>query len=176
MNGPKYPNKRAFVFVQKINSRFHRATFSAGILTVLLIVLDCLVGRALLRQADTRNFISTPGTIISTRMADFYEKNRNPDPGMSYTYSVGGHKYLSHRDKFVWLPGDHTDNVLHDLPAGCMIEVFYDPLNPRHVVLVRGLEPADLVYATLIFFLNLLVLGYWLLPWVRTRNRKLAGH
>ena len=160
--------------MQKIHSRIRRATFIAGTATVLLIVLDCLAGRALMQQADTRDFISTPGTIISTRMADFYEKSRNPDPGMSYTYSVAGHKYLSHHDTFLWLPGDHTDDVLHDLPAGCMIEVFYNPLNPRQAVLVRGLEKADRVYATLLFLLNLLVLGYWLLPGLLMRDRKTA--
>ncbi len=155
------------MLVQKIDARNRWATYLAGLVTVLLIVTDCLLGRALVRQSDTRDFISTPGVIISTGMADFYEKSRNPDPGMSYTYSVGTHKYLSHRDKFVWLPGDRTDDTLNDMPAGCMIEVFYDPVNPRQAVLVRGLEKADLVYATVLVVINLLVLVYWLMPGVR---------
>jgi hypothetical protein len=165
---------RTLWFVPKNNPAIRRATYLAGILTVLLIVADCLLGRALVRQADTRDFISTPGTIISTQTADSYEKSRNPDPGMSYTYLIGTHKYLSHRDKFIWLPGDHTDDVLHDLPVGCMIEVFYDPMNPRQCVLVRGLEKADLVGATLLFLLNLFMLAYWSFPWLLMRDRKIS--
>ena len=154
---------RQFNFVPKIHSRKRQATYIAGVLTILLILADCLLGRALVRQSNTRDFLSIPGTIISTPMADFYEKTHDPNPGMSYTYSIGAHKYLSHHDKFLWLPGDSTDDVLHDLPAGCMIEVFYDPMNPRQAVLVRGLERADLVYATLLFLLNLFAFAYWLL-------------
>lgn len=158
-----------FVAVENVNTQNRRVTYLAGLVTILLIVADCLLGRALVRQADTRDYISDPGTIISTSMADAYEKTRNPDPGMSYTYSVAGHKYLSHRDKFFWLPGDRTDDTLNDLPAGCMIEVFYDPMNPRQAVLVRGLEKADLVYATLLVLLNLATLAFWCVPWLQFR-------
>jgi len=168
--------KPASVAVPKNHSRNRRATFIAGTLTVLLIVADCLVGRPLMRQAATRDFVSSPGTIIATSAADFYEKSRNPNPGMSFTYSVGGRKFLSHRDKFIWLPGDHTDEILHYLPAGCMIEVFYDPPNPREAVLVRGLEKADLVYATALVLLNLAAMIYWLLPgWFQREIRRVGS-
>ncbi len=88
---------------------------------------------------------------------------------------MNGHTYLSHRDKFIRLAGDHTDDIVHQLPAGCMIEVFYDPLNPRNAVLVRGLEPVDIFCASVLAVLNLLALGFWSLPWFMFRHLKREG-
>ena len=133
------------------------------------------MGRALMLQAGTKDFITTAGMIISTRTADAYEKSHRQDPGISYTYKVNGRTYLSHRDKFIRLVGDHSDDIVHQLPAGCLIEVFYDPVNPRNAVLVRGLESADIICAVILAVFNLLVLGFWSLPWFMFRHLKREG-
>src|SRR5579863_5434089 len=69
------PGKSRLSVVQKNDSRNRRANYLAGVVTVLLILADCKMGRALMLQAGTKDFITTPGIIISTVMADTYERN-----------------------------------------------------------------------------------------------------
>ena len=94
-----------------------------------------------LRCLETETWVRTTGMIYSAESRNALGARRGfYTPEVSYAYSAGvrhvGNK-LSNADLPV-LSEAEVEDLLQDLPAGTVVDVFYDPEQPADAVLITG--------------------------------------
>jgi len=138
-------------------------TIGLGFAAVILLAVMVKLVEA--RRA--RNWHSTPGTVIKSRVrtrkrTDIEGRSRfENEPLVTYEYEVDGRTYRGARISFAErISGGEIDAWLKRYPAGKAVQVYYNPADPAQAVLERSLPPVVVkgVLLLLLIFLGAAIL------------------
>jgi hypothetical protein len=125
---------------------------------------------ALASQSWTR----TEGLALDVHMEEHHHRDRQDrddpsqdtfTPVVRYSYTVGRKKYESAR---LWYRtdalGDYAEalRTIRDISTGHPVDVYYDPRDPSHSVLIPGFETMNVATVAMSFVLLILYLYWWL--------------
>lgn len=117
-----------------------RLVFSA--LAIGLVVLGLF---ALRERSRSRGWATTAGTIASSSVSHFTDRNGTTyRPLVMYGYSVGAVRFMSSRLAFRSAGTSDREAAMKAAgryKPGSRVQVFYDPLEPEQAVLDRGVDP-----------------------------------
>ncbi len=118
-----------------------RLVFSA--LAVGLIVFGLF---ALREVSRSRGWVDTDGKVIASNVNEFTAKSGRATyrPMVVFSYTVGPVRYMSTRLAFRDLSSSSRDDAAKlagRYRVGASVRVFYDPQDPEHAVLDRGINP-----------------------------------
>ena len=132
----------------------------------------------LFKSIASRKWVMTQGKILSSQVISSRKFLKQPKylasfiPKIVYEYFVGDRTYSS--DRFSFSPSalfyKTVSNIVNKHPVGKIVNVYYNPKNPKDAVLVQG----QIARALVIFFFTTLVLFYatwslitrgYILPW-----------
>jgi hypothetical protein len=97
------------------------------------------------KSRAARSWPKAPGIISSAALRS---DNSSSDPEMAtvslaleYRFTVSGQEYVGHKIQFVervYSTNRQAKAALAKYPAGCPVEVFFDPQNPANCILKQG--------------------------------------
>lgn len=126
--------------------------------------MDLQLGGMILRQAGSRTYLSTQGTILSSEAVYGRTRKGRRTVGLEvrYTYTVSGREYTG--DRYAFNSAKSSDSgwvydALKLYPPGAKATVYYDPSAPNRAVLRRGLDGSDLFILLFMTPFNAIALG-----------------
>jgi len=128
------------------------------------------------RQIQALSFPKVPGRIVSCAIKPGQTRGHSHIE-MEYAYEVAGvaHTGKTYRRGFVNASRKFTHALVDSLPAGKVVDVFYNPDDPDDAVLVQGIDGGDLFAAMALTPFNVVMLAFWAGIWSRWRYAATGG-
>ena len=104
---------------------------------------------------ETKAWPATTGEILSADVEEEERRDRRDNgtyrtrytytPRVTYAYTIQGIEYTGHRIRADDSGGDRDKafDTINDYPVGSIVDVFYDPGDPRSSVLKQGSDPVS---------------------------------
>jgi hypothetical protein len=150
-------------------------------LCIALIFLDSKFLPDIVWQTGARNFPSTSGVVLESRVKDTSDSDGNSyRADISYRYTAAGREWISSRitcGEITNRSRSAAERMAAALSPGTTVTVFYDPAEPGKAVLRAGLQPAHLssaLFLTTFHVVPFVFIAPTLGVWTR-RNRSGAG-
>jgi hypothetical protein len=120
---------------------------------VLVVVIGFLgwgvlyLTEATVRQHDSESFPHVTGIVESSHVTTTHTSKGGTryHVHISYHYSVDGVNYISYRYRYDGHPtdGESANAIVNSHQSGTVVEVYYNPQNPRDTVLSTGVDRLD---------------------------------
>ena len=133
------------------------------------------------RQVVATSYPHVPGQITHSHIESSSDCGGNPTYGvdLEYTYEVDGvtHTGWQYRYGDTKATDNHAATVVSKLPAGTIVEVFYNPRDPADAVLLTGIQGSDLFLLMFSTPFNAVMIGGWyaLVALLLQRDRPTGG-
>jgi Protein of unknown function (DUF3592) len=128
------------------------------------------------RQLQALSFPRAPGKVVSCAIKPGQTRGHS-HVELEYTYEVAGvaHTGRTYRRGFMNASRQFTHALVDSMPAGKVIDVFYNPDDPDDAVLVQGIDGSDLFAAMALTPFNIVMLAFWAGIWGRWRYAATGG-
>jgi len=131
-------------------------------ISLLFAASSCLTGYAVYRYLRSRQSLAWPattGTIVECNLVQNVDKgSMTHKVDVLYEYSISGVAYRSRRIGFGYGPGgprEEHESLYGKLRGASLVQVFYNPSDPRDSVLAPGVDQSAPILT--LFGLTLLV-------------------
>jgi len=146
-----------------------RRGYQAGlVLIALCLALFAVRMSEYLREAHSARWPAVKGVVVESRLA-FQPGGRSTSyvymPAVHYRYRVGNRDFTGSRLDFhtqdIWHSKKYAEQKLGQYPAGKVVRVSYDPVDPSFALLEAGLtgDASSLIYLNAVF-LVLFAIGF----------------
>lgn len=129
--------------------------------SALIVIMDVMLAVMTARQLATAAYLTTEGTITSSRAVS--DSDRRYRLEVAYSYAVGGRRFEGTR--YEANDSSSSGSWAHDTAAALSqrpsVSVFYAPGDPSRAVLRQGIDGGDLFWLLFLVPFNVLVLGLW---------------
>lgn len=142
----------------------------------MTLTADGIGGWGVIRQIQALSFPNVPGTIVNCAIKPGQTRGHSHIE-LEYAYEVAGvaHTGKTYRRGFVNASRKFMHALVDALPAGKVVDVFYNPDDPADAVLVQGIDGGDLFAAMALTPFNVVMLAMWTLTWNRWRYAATGG-
>ena len=142
----------------------------------LVLVADGALLVGALWQLSAYTLPSTWGTVVSSELEEVTDSDGDTTykPAVKYAFNVGGKDYEGKRFRYFSMStGKATAQArIQNFPVGKKVPVYYQAAHPDEAVLVRGLEPTDLLIAQFLIPFNLIGIGLGWMTLGESRRKK----